>query len=334
MLTLLALACAGTPASTGCFCGGAFVGAQAGFTRITLKKEAKAKAISKDDAGKLFDNITSSLKDAASYTAVTKADADTTKVDAKVKLVRVDVKSGDDAATINKAVSKALEGFTTTDGISALKGFDSVKVIVAGDTTAPAAFDATAKTAVVADVTKNINTLKRDDVVKSIVAADAETKYTSNNGFAGLHAGYLGRVNDKFLFGGLVEGNWVFGQDMKNDQTSQDEKDTKARFNASAYLRAMFSLTEKFMAGADLGFSGQEIRQLKEVGKTDKESKWFWNPAARLVLGVALTDNVLATAHFGGVFPMIKQDSLKDASVKAKYSNFHGGVGISYVFGG
>jgi len=181
---------------------------------------------------------------------------------------------------------------------------------------------------------------KKEAYSAKLVKADGEQKYSSNNGFAGIHAGYLGRVNDKFLVGGLVEGNWVFGQDMKVD--SNAIKDTNARFNVNVFLRALFNMTEKFMVGADIGFSGQEIRQPKQNaavdanGKTkssDKESKWFWNPAARLVLGVALTENILATAHFGGVFPMMKQDSL-DKSVKAKYSNFHGGVGISYAFGG
>jgi len=70
---------------------------------------------------------------------------------------------------------------------------------------------------------------------KALVNAEAEGKYTSNNGFAGVHAGYLGRMNDKLLIGGLVEGNWVFGKDLKLDLTDAEVKDTAARFNVNAY---------------------------------------------------------------------------------------------------
>lgn len=331
MLSLLGLVLASTPASTGCFNGGAFVGAQGGFTHIMLKRLAKDKAITKDEAEKqvkLFAEAAPSFVEKsakkADYDDVKTFDADTYSV--KVDLTDLKTATGDDLKTAATRVVDAIKAAVKTDDGRKSK---SVKLLVLQD---KAAADFTGSLAG-ADAFKDFkDEKKRDAFAKELVNSEAEAKYTSNNGFAGLHVGYLGRVNDKFLVGGLVEGNWVFGQNLKEDK--EELKETKARFNVNVFLRAMFNLTDKFMAGADLGFSGQEIRQEKEVGKKDKESKWFWNPAARLVLGVTLTDNILATAHVGGVFPMMKQDSLKDKSVKAKYSNFHGGVGISYVFGG
>lgn len=330
MLILLALAAAGA-APAGCFNGGALVGAQAGFSHIIIKRLAKDKAISKDDATKVIDAIIAAAGGNVDLFTADSSSTDTTKITDDKADVYVSVPKGADADKIAQA---------TADELSKLKSNSKLTIssitykIDAADNWATY-FDATGKAAsvlkdafaktVLTDFAKN-----KDALVKTRVNDDAEMKYTSNNGFAGLHVGYLGRVNEKFLVGGLVEGNWVFGQDMKVDSTA--EKDTSARFNANLFLRAMFNLTGNFMAGADLGVAFQEIRTLKEVGKTDKESKWFWGPAARLVLGVALTDNILATAHFGGVFP-IKQDHFRK-DFKAKYSNFHGGVGISYAFGG
>lgn len=338
LLSTLLLATAGT--SAGCFNGGALVGAQAGFMRAILKQAAKATPIKEDEAKSKIDSLAAAGIAVSSKDAYAKAseglDKDlnyTIKIDAN----GLDkTKDEDKKALIAKYVA-AFNAASVAEGIKTAK---TVKVLVLVNDEAAKAFgDADLNTARSdKSVTDLLTEENKKKLAKALVASDAEVKYTSNNGFAGIHAGYLGRVNDKFLVGGLVEGNWVFGQDMKVD--SNAIKDTNARFNVNVFLRAMFNLTEKFMAGADLGFSGQEIRQLKAplaAGTTakssDKESKWFWNPAARLVLGVALTENILATAHFGGVFPMMKQDSL-DKSVKAKYSNFHGGVGISYAFGG
>jgi len=327
MLSLLGLVLASTPASTGCFNGGAFVGGQFGFTHVKLKQEAKAKdkAITKEKADKIFDVL-----DNAQYEALdgkNEADKD------KIKQYKEKEFDKGTARLVFANIDEIEEKLRTLLSKEGGKEGSLQKVIFYVET------DATDKVAVTDQAKKKVQDAigkEKKEFSEKLVAADGEQKYSSNNGFAGLHAGYLGRVNDKFLVGGLVEGNWVFGQDMKVDKEKKD--DVKARFNVNVFLRAMFNLTDKFMAGADLGFSGQEIRQPKAAQtagdkKTDKESKWFFNPAARLVLGVTLTDNILATAHFGGVFPVMKQDSL-DKSVKAKYSNFHGGVGISYVFGG
>jgi|GEM_PF-6171126 len=322
MLSLLALLSAGTAPAAG-FAGGALIGAQAGYSYINLKRLAKDKAITKDEAGKLYDAIYTSLTTAANYTPYdTVADA------AAIAALKDDEKAGTVVVKVSspKKVEDYVQAFETLKG---KRGVKVVQVAVVTDAAGKGAFNAGV---IVAGIKTELDKVKRDDVVKALVNEDAEGKYTSNNGFAGVHVGYLGRVNDKFMVGGLVEGNWVFGKDLKLDLTDKEEKDTSARFNVNAYLRAMFNLTEKFMVGADLGVAAQEIRKLKEVGKTDKESKWFWGPAARLVLGVSLTDNVLATAHFGGVFPMMQQDHF-DKSFKAKYTNFTGGVGISYAFG-
>jgi hypothetical protein len=336
MLTLLALASAAGAAPAGCFNGGALVGAQAGFSHIEIKRLAKDKAISKDDADKVFDALASILTatfEGADNNTDEGKKTTTTDKDGNTKVyvsISKDAKADDVAAAFKKEID-GLRNSSTLKITSVTLQTDPTEA--GAWTNGGANFDAAGKpTGILADgIKKATDALgKKDDFTKVRVALDAETKYTSNNGFAGIHVGYLGRVNEKFLVGGLVEGNWVFGQDMKVDSTA--EKDTSARFNANLFLRAVFNLTGNFMAGADLGVSFQEIRTLKEVGKTDKESKWFWGPAARLVLGVALTDNILATAHFGGVFP-IKQDHFKK-DFKAKYSNFHGGVGISYAFGG
>lgn len=344
MLTLLALVSAAGTGSTAGFAGGAFVGAQAGFAHIEIKRQAKDKAATKEDAGKAYDALTAGLADAKSYTVYdSKADADDIKkikdFDSGIATVKVTISDKADSDAIVKAIGAALDDYKKNN-IADIKSsdFKGVNIAILGNAgqKIAATDDEKAKLAkAVSDVAaKN----KKDDFVKEIVNLDAEGKYTSNNGFAGLHVGYLGRVNDKFLAGAIVEGNWVFGQDMKFDLTSTTEPDTKARFNVNAYLRAMFNLTGNFMAGVDVGVSGQEIRTKKKDAaadnKSNNESNWFWGPAARLVLGVALTDNVLATAHFGGVFP-IKQDHFKrDSGFKAKYTNFTGGVGISYVFGG
>ena len=332
LLSTLLLATAGT--SAGCFNGGALVGAQAGFMRANLKQEAKAKPISEADAQsqvtKLLAIAPAFSTDADAFAKIQESKDDTYNV--LVNLSSFDNATDAGKASAGAAFVAALDKAFKSDSFKTAKTFTIQILNKTGKEFAAADFSGLK---VVTDFVAAENTKK---IVATIVKSDQEVKYTSNNGFAGIHAGYLGRVNDKFLVGGLVEGNWVFGQDMKKD--SVEQKDTSARFNVNVFLRAMFNLTEKFMAGADLGFSGQEIRQLKagavsssSTKSSDKESKWFWNPAARLVLGVALTENILATAHFGGVFPMMKQDSL-DKSVKAKYSNFHGGVGISYAFGG
>lgn len=336
MLTLLALAsAAGTP-SCG-FNGGALVGAQAGFMHIMHKKLAKDGAITKDMADTKVKLFADAVGAAAAYdfkdSATDKAAYDNTKdFDNEVYTLKIDLTAlkaaGDD---LKAAAGKVVDAFNTALRSESFAKAKTVKVLVLHDK-AKADFSTVSlntQEAVKAAVTDS----ERTRLSKSFVDADAELKYTSNNGFAGIHVGYLGRVNEKFLAGGVVEGNWVFGQDIKQDSVSL--KDYSARFNANVFLRAMFNLTEKFLVGADLGASFQEIRKPKDVQTgttTDKESKWFWGPAARLVLGVALTDNILATAHVGGVFP-IKQDHW-DKSFKAKYSNFHGGVGISYAFGG
>lgn len=325
MLSLLALSFAGS-APAGCFNGGALVGAQVGYMYLKLKQEAKAKPITKAEADAFYNVVRESLADEGMYAVsddkdVIKSIKEFNEVSKVATLV---ITSTDELKS--EALYKKLAGFA---------GLRGVRIVLLTDKAGKDKFDKAAAAKIATDFLG-----KEEDFSGKLVKADGEQKYSSNNGFAGIHAGYLGRINDKFLVGGLVEGNWVFGQDMKVDSVAV--KDTSARFNVNIFLRAMFNLTEKFMVGADLGFSGQEIRQLKSTAtvaagatakSSDKESKWFWNPAARLVLGVALTENILATAHFGGVFPMMKQDSL-DKSVKAKYSNFHGGVGISYAFGG
>ena len=317
MLSLLALLSAGSAPAAG-FAGGALVGAQAGYSYINLKRLAKDKATTKAQADAAVGVIAAVVD--ASFTADANA---ATKYDAATDTLTVRIEKGDDAAAAVQKVTDAVSGYAKT--VKVLNVVVANAVLNAdtkiGDTAADAAV------AFKAAFAKS----KSEDVSKTFVNAEAEGKYTSNNGFAGVHAGYLGRVNDKFLVGGLVEGNWVFGKDLKLDLDDKEVKDTSARFNVNAYLRAMFNLTDKFLAGVDLGVAGQEIRKLKEAGKTDKESKWFWGPAARLVLGVSLTDNILATAHFGGVFP-VKQDHF-DKDFKAKYTNFTGGVGISYAFG-
>lgn len=332
MLTVLALLSAGS-APAGCFNGGAFVGAQAGFARLILKKEAAAKPITQAIADKAFDTVVAALSNPASYTmydaVADKAAVDALKdFDAGVATLKVPV-AGATPASINAAFVAFVRQIPSAQDLT------SVKIALIGDAQAKANF-ANTLAAMVTAVGVEVAKIKKADVVAGLVAADAETKYTSNNGFAGIHAGYLGRVNDKCLVGGLVEGNWVFGKGLTPDGGVED-KDTFARFNAGVFLRAMFNLTHNFMAGADLGFAMQEFRQFKQdasgANTKDKESKFFWNPAARVVLGFALTDNILATAHFGGVFPMLKQDSLRSTAVKTKYSNWNGGVGIAYAFG-
>lgn len=335
MLTVLALLSAGS-APAGCFNGGAFVGAQAGFARLMLKKEAAAKPITQADATAQIKKITDAAGIANLILTIDKVvfnkapAADTYQV--SIDLSDLKVGSADDKT---KAAQRVVDALNKALAESSFKTAKTVTVVALNPATQADQFASAdlAGAKVVTDWLSPDNTKKYS---ANLVAADAETKYTSNNGFAGIHAGYLGRVNDKCLVGGLVEGNWVFGKGLTPDGGVED-KDTFARFNAGVFLRAMFNLTHNFMAGADLGFAMQEFRQFKQdasgANTKDKESKFFWNPAARVVLGFALTDNILATAHFGGVFPMLKQDSLRSTAVKTKYSNWNGGVGISYAFG-
>lgn len=333
MLTVLALLSAGS-APAGCFNGGAFVGAQAGFARLMLKKEAAAKPITKADADA---KITSIMTAAGNITFAADKAAFNKPLAAGTYQVSIDLSdlNANVAADKTTAAQRVVDAFNKALADSNFKTATTVTVVALNSSVQGAAFTLQDLTGakVVTDWLSADNAKKYS---ANLVAADAETKYTSNNGFAGIHAGYLGRVNDKCLVGGLVEGNWGFGKGLTPDGGVED-KDTFARFNAGVFLRAMFNLTHNFMAGADLGFAMQEFRQFKQdasgANTKDKESKFFWNPAARVVLGLALTDNILATAHFGGVFPMLKQDSLRSTAVKTKYSNWNGGVGISYAFG-
>ena len=165
---------------------------------------------------------------------------------------------------------------------------------------------------------------------------------SSNNGFFGAHIGYLGDISEKLSLGGLVEGNFLFGSDIKNQEIKGDTK-VKARFNFSPYFRIVFSNCGRFMIGTDLGTTIQEIRFPKIDRKTNKEdgrkSRWYWAPAGRLVVGCSFTESILGTAFLGGALPMIKKDleyldgSTTD-SLKIKYGNWNVGLGVSYVFGG
>ena len=337
-MLLLGLLSAAATGTTGCgFNGGAFVGAQGGFNHIEIKRLAKDKAINKDDAKKLVGIFSSVGTFDFKNTATDKDAYNNTKTfegtTYRVKVDLTDAKSaaGDDLKAAGQKIADAIKAATLTADARQAK---TVEVVLLQDGT-KADFSAVAANLAATDALKALSDNKaQEKTIDALVASEAEAKYKSNNGFVGVHAGYLGRVNDKFLAGGLVEGNWVFGQDMKVD--SETQKDTAARFGANLFLRAMFSLTNNVFAGADLGASFQEIRKKKDGSTSndskDKESKWFWGPAARLVLGVALTDNILATATAGGVFP-VKQDHF-NKDFKAKYISWNGGVGISYAFGG
>lgn len=349
MLALLTLLSAGSAPACG-FNGGALVGAQVGFSCMNLNVKAKEKGMTKEAAAKVADAaIAAASGNVDLFTTDAATDKNSTKTtDGKTDVyVTIPAGKAGDADVIAKAIADELKQFKDSSELtisSMTFKVDAADAAAYNMWFGPAAgapavapvralansvLDNAFKKSVLTDIVNG-----KDAFVKARVAVDAAKEYTSNNGFAGLHLGYLGRVNDKFLVGGLAEGNWVFGQDIKNKDDSNEKTETSARINMNLFLRAMFNLTEKFMVGADVGASFQEFRTLKEVGKTDKESKWFWGPAARFVLGVAFTDNILATAHIGGVFP-IEQDSFKTIKdVKTKYSNIHGGVGISYAFGG
>ena len=328
------------------FKGGALVGAQAGYTYAQLKKLTKTGAITQTEAETAIGVLATALTTATTYGfekvaasgPATNYDAAVAGYDSTTKTLTIKVGTKGDTAATNATVAALVVAEAQRYAANIDKGLTTVKILVVHNaSTAP---DGTGVVAV--DAVKNFD--KKAASTKRF-QMDAETKYTSNNGFAGLHVGYLGAMNDQFLLGGLVEGNWVFGQDMKNDVTSTTETDMALRFNANLFLRAMFKVQERFMIGADVGARFQEIRTKKlgtattSTSSSDKDSKWYWAPAARFVLGFSASENVLATAFVGGSLP-IEQDSVKtlggvdQSGSKAKYFDVTGGVGVSYAFGG
>jgi len=339
LTTLLVSLASAQAAGPACSIGGAFVGVQGGYNYLMLKKEQAANPITEAQANKFLDVLTSIAGPTVTWQADDTITKSTAIDDKGIATVVVDI-SGIDFSKpdVLKAVTAAFDAERAKlQSDTNFKKLSSIASVTLKTKDVKMTTDVRARLPImqknIADQMAKLDDKEKAEAVKQLVQADAEIKFNAHNGFAGVHAGYLGRINPNFLLGGLVEGNWVFGQKLRVDTTAISPE-TTARINLGIYLRAMFNLTESFMAGADLGFSGQEIRTAKAGSTTDKESKWFWNPAARVVLGLALTENVLATAYFGGVFPMLKQDHFLDKTVKAKYSNFHGGIGISYAFGG
>jgi hypothetical protein len=165
--------------------------------------------------------------------------------------------------------------------------------------------------------------LKPEDLSK-IIEEYAKTECTANNGFVGLHLGFLCPTKTNLSLGVVGEAGTMFGSKLKNETNTMP--DCKARFTASTHIRALADLTTAVRAGFDFGVAFNEVKPTG--GGT---SKWFVAPSARFVVSLKIKENIMATAFVGKIFPMTKPDW--DDTFKAKYKSVSGGVGVSYFPG-
>lgn len=352
-----------TSVSAQCFQGGKFiVGVQAGGKHILLHKFKKDKALSKEEVDKFFDDVLRMLGDENSYKLYNKI-TDTATVqtlesfdpDSVADTVTVKVFT-DDTNITDETDMEALESIFPNsmknpiqDAIrSVLKRLKPSKQIknfrVALLTDIP---DSIIGDVIVKDikkdsaknVAKNLRELKKDDIVRQWMLEDKEDKFRSNNGFVGMHLGYIHPVSKALAFGFLAEGDYVLGENVAliKDDDENIRKKIEPRFNVNLLLRTMVRLNDRAVAGVDMGMSFQEMKMFTQttLGKTKNSTVWPFNPTARVFMGIMLPGNTMATVYLGGTFPVFRQGEKSDKKgkegVKVSLSGISTGISFSFL---